>query len=91
MFTKANEAKDKRAEAVAELDRLQTRKVELEAQVANLSTDRGIEGELRQRFMVAKGGEHVVVIPDTVPNENESGTIDLDPSLWKKFLGLFKQ
>jgi len=47
-----------------ELARLTERAAVLEADVAHLLSERGIEEEIRDRYQVAKEGEHVVVILD---------------------------
>ncbi len=68
----------------AELAILKERAGVLEANLAELSTERGQEGTLRQNHGVAKAGEEVIIV--VPPKEEELGP----PLPWhKKFLGWF--
>jgi cell division protein FtsB len=49
-------------EAERERDSVGARRATLEASIAKLSTDRGVEENLRENFQVAKPGEQVVVL-----------------------------
>ncbi|MDB5266453.1 MAG: hypothetical protein JWN89_268 [Parcubacteria group bacterium] len=51
---------------------LADRQAKLKTDTARLSTDEGIDTEIKTRFSVAKAGEHVVVIVD--PKEKASTT-----------------
>ena len=51
-------------EARGRLDELEARKSALDAEVKRLSTDRGVEEELRKKFQVVKPGENMVIIVD---------------------------
>lgn len=62
MYGKYNEASVARASAEAEVQLLQKREVELKMQTKRLSTDRGMEEELRRRYGVAREGEEVIDI-----------------------------
>lgn len=68
----------------AELAALQERKEKLEANLEELSTDRGQEATLRQNHGVAKAGEEVIIV---VPPKDDG----LEPHLpwYKRFLGFF--
>ena len=81
IYQKSQEAVAKRDKAVAELAGLATREKELREDIARLSTGDGLEAEIRDRFMVAKEGEKVMIIaePDaekahtvTVPDDSSS-------------------
>jgi|GEM_PF-1003634 len=86
MNMKAREAKEKRALAMDELRRLEARQTDLQTEIARLSSDRGIEEELRDRYFIAKEGERVAVVnigePEagTGPQEIKKG------GFWKKLL-----
>lgn len=68
----------------AELAVLKERKAVFEENLAELSTERGQEGTLRQNHGVAKAGEEVIIV--VPPKEEEMGP----PLPWyKKFLGFF--
>lgn len=90
MYEKASLAREQKNRLEKELVDLKTRKADLEAKIANLKTERGLEEEIRGRFSVAKNGESVVVVVD--PSSNE-GTSTQDESvlggLWHKFFRLF--
>ena len=81
MYQKSQTAKEKRDKAQAHLHELKSREKELSDDIIDLSTDRGIEGEIRDRFMVAKPGESFIVVVDpeekkvhtvTVPDDKQS-------------------
>ncbi len=67
MYEKSVEAREKRDQATSELTTLEEREAALRTEIGRLSNDRGVEEELRQRFMVAKDGENVIIVrsPDT--------------------------
>ena len=50
-----------------QLEEAQKKNQELTKQIALLSTEEGIESEIRQKFSVSKEGEHVVVIVNPQP------------------------
>lgn len=64
VFQKEREAREKRIDAEIELAELKKREKELQAELADLKTDRGMEARLRQQFEVAKEGEGLIVIVD---------------------------
>lgn len=68
----------------AELAVLEERKAVFEANMAELSTDRGQEATLRQNHGVAKAGEEVIIV---VPPKDDG----LDPHIpwYKRFFGFF--
>ncbi len=60
----AMEMKERRESAEEQVAAIQLRKDNLEDQVEYLSSERGIEAEMRRQFDVALPGEQVVVIVD---------------------------
>ena len=68
-FDIAMEMRDRRIEAEQQATVLQARKEELETQVEYLSSERGIEAEMRRQFDVALPGEQVVVIVEEGDDE----------------------
>lgn len=68
LFLKQNESQQKEEKAKAELSLLKSRKEVLEREVERLSTEGGIEEEIRDKFKLAKEDESVVVI---INNEEE--------------------
>ncbi|USN88466.1 MAG: septum formation initiator family protein [Candidatus Nomurabacteria bacterium] len=69
-FDIAMEMRDRRVQAELQAAALEARKTELEKQVKYLSSERGIEAEMRRQFDVALPGEQVVVIVE----EQDSGS-----------------
>jgi cell division protein FtsB len=70
-FDIAMEMRERRIQAELQAQVLQTRKEALEKQVEYLSSERGIEAEMRRQFDVALPGEQVVVIVDDKENDSE--------------------
>lgn len=59
------------------LESLQLRATALEADVAHLQNERGIEEELRGRFDVVKEGEQVVIIIDDESETPTQGALEI--------------
>src|SRR5258706_2777770 len=74
LFGKFKEARKKRAIAEAALIETEARKAQVQADLDKLSTDRGREEVIREKFNVVKEGEGVVVIPGAI-NDNETSTL----------------
>ncbi|HYF29288.1 MAG TPA: hypothetical protein VEA36_02915 [Candidatus Paceibacterota bacterium] len=72
------------AETKAELASLKDRESVLQANLDELSTERGQEATLRQTYGVARPGEEVIIV---VPPEEEPEKVELP--WYKKFLGWF--
>lgn len=88
MYGKYREATAKQAEAEREWEKMSIREKELQSAISRLSHERGIEEEIREKYMVAKEGEQVIVVTD-VPGPDESNvvrTVD-ESSWWTSFLG----
>lgn len=79
MYQKSVEASKKRDKAVAELNQLRTYEAQLNADISKLSTERGQEGEIRDRFMVAQDGEQVIVVTSLKQEEDHTVTVNEDP------------
>lgn len=71
-------------ETQAELAQTKEREAILEANLAELNTDRGQEATLRQTFGVAKPGEEVIIV---VPEKEQSTPPPVH--WWDKVLGWF--
>lgn len=91
IYEKAVIAAEQKDRAAKDLADLKAREADLEAKVASLKTDRGLEEEIRQRFSVVKNGESVVVVVDpSAQNGTSTQNTDSGVSLWwHKFLGIF--
>lgn len=84
MYQKSVLAKEKYAASQEKLDKTTQYEAELAHDIAALSSFRGQEEEIRERFMVAREGEKVIVITDpgkdkvhtvTVPTEEGDETL----------------
>lgn len=77
-------------EVNAELNRLKERQSDLSMKVQYLSTDQGLEAEMRTKYLAVKNGEWVAVIIDknatTAPSVTQTKT---STSLWQRFLATF--
>lgn len=79
----------KLAQTQGELERLKTRQIELENQLGYLSSEEGVEAELRTKYRAVREGESVAVIIDTsqadvVQNRVNSATTS--PGWFKRML-----
>lgn len=82
-YRKERESRALRREAEVQLSDLSIRQAELDAEIANLQSDRGKEEALRQQYALAKKGEGLIIIVD--PSKTE---IPREPS---KLLQWFKK
>lgn len=83
-YAKERETSANTIAATTELEKLKLREVALQTELERLSTERGIEEEIREKFEVGKPGEHAIVIVD---KDQEKGH-DLPPI---KAKGLFEK
>lgn len=67
-FAKEREAAKLRNQYQSQWNALNQRETELTTQIQNLSTDRGIEAEIRERYRVSKPGEALVVVVNNGEN-----------------------
>ena len=88
MHEKSLDAIKNRDKTLEELHALQGRQAELEGDIAHLSSDRGVEEEIRDRFMVAKEGEKVMIVVAPKTDEVHTVTVPAEqsPSLWDKMM-----
>lgn len=66
-YQKEKESRLLRKEAEMQLGDLSQRQEQLDADIANLETDRGKEQVLREQYALAARGEGLIVIVDTPP------------------------
>ncbi len=85
MYGSYREASVRRDKAQAELRVLQARAADLERDIARLSSDRGIEAEIRERYMVAKEGEKVMIITDEEGGDDRTAPPE-ERSFWQRLL-----
>ncbi len=89
LYQTNQEAVRKANEAKAELRSLEERKTDLEKRVSFLKTERGKESEIREKFMVGKEGEGVILVVDT-PQATTTPSVASEPSAWARFLNFFR-
>ncbi len=87
MAEKSRGSAERLAQAQTALDNLKSREGSLKEQVAYLSTDEGVEAELRSKFRAAMEGESVAVIVGESSSESsqESTTTQKSP-WWRRLL-----
>ena len=92
---KAVIADTKLVQAKSELAKLQARDQDLQLQVGYLSTDQGVEAELRTKYRAVKDGESVAVIMDdsqpaaAIEASSSSSSSTVGVSWWRRFLSFF--
>jgi cell division protein FtsB len=87
VYEKKRASEEMRRLAEEKVDSLVQRKGDLEQKIERLSTEIGLEEEIRAKFGVAKEGEKVVVF---VPNSEElSEKANTEKSIWKKIKNFF--
>jgi len=64
VYEKERESRKLRMQAEAEWTDLSARKKQLEASIAEVGTDRGLEEALREQYALAEQGEGLIVIVD---------------------------
>ena len=88
MYNKSKEAGLRADDANARLSELRERSSELTTDIELLSSERGVEEEIRDRFMVAKEGENVMIVSDPEEQKVHSITVgDEKPSTLQRMLG----
>jgi len=88
IHAKASQSSQKLALEQAELAKLQKNQNDLSSQVAYLSTDQGVEAEMRSKFKAVKDGEQVAVIVDDQSQTAAAIEATSTPSVgwWGRFL-----
>ncbi len=86
---KAVIARSERDQSQRELVEVTDRKSTLEVSLRRLTSEQGLEDELRQKFAVAREGEEVVVIVDEDPKKGKNGDGVVEKSFWQSFVSFF--
>ncbi|MES2215848.1 MAG: septum formation initiator family protein [Patescibacteria group bacterium] len=79
----------KLAQAQAEYQKLEDRQADLSTKVTHLSSEDGLESEIRAKFRAVKEGESVAVIVDDQQAAVVEATSTVKVGWWKKFMGFF--
>lgn len=86
VYQKERQTRINKQQRLAHLDELNTRREALEKEINQLSTERGIDEEIRQKFEVAMEGEEVIVIVDP-PLNGSLSNITESKNTFERFLG----
>jgi cell division protein FtsB len=90
VYQKAHIARTEQKEVEKSFEELALHANELEQSVERLKSEQGIEGEIRQKFTVARPGEEVVVIVDESTKKSKNGESKENQSFWQKLLVLWQ-
>ena len=81
MYSKNKQTYQAREKLAEELSELETKYDDLEVKLEKLSTERGVEEELRDQYHVVEEGEEQIVIienePDDIDNQEKSWLSEL--------------
>jgi cell division protein FtsB len=87
VYKKMKESETAKDLSLNDLEKLKDRSDDLRVKIDELDTERGIEGEIRSKFSVAKDNEEMVVILDDVDNVPTPGSKKL--TFWQKIRDFF--
>lgn len=88
MYEKERNTRILRAKQTQELNELKGREEALRAEIERLSTEQGVEEEIRSKFDVGKDGEEVIVIIDDSKKDETEQKIT-PKSFWQKLFSWF--
>ena len=85
VYKKEKETRINKNQQLFQLEELEKRQIALEEEILRLSTPRGVEEEIRQKFEVAKEGEGVIVIVD-IPKSDGERKVYKRKGIFRQFL-----
>lgn len=88
MYKKEHDTRLKRIEQREVLNELEDREGSLREEIERLSTERGVEEEVRSKFEVGKDGEEIIIIVDNPEAENIIQNNN-KKTFWQKVFGWF--
>jgi len=88
MYQKWRLSEDALEKTRTSYENLEKREAFLDSKIDNLSTESGVEAEVRERFGVAKPGEGVIVV---LTEEEEQQFIEEEEGWWAKVKGWFSR
>ena len=86
-YLKQHDALEMKNQYVKELQQVNDKQADLSHKIDTLSTERGLEAEVRERYRVVRPGEQLVIVVDNKPAD-AAGTSQ-KPSFLKKLRGIF--
>ena len=90
VYQKAHIAQSEQKEAEKSFMELSLHTDELAQSIERLKGEQGIEGEIRQKFTVARPGEEVVVIVDESDKKSKNGEAGERQSFWQMIIALWQ-
>jgi cell division protein FtsB len=96
IIAKSRETDKNLSIALRELDSLQTQQANLQSSIDTLSSPKGIEDTIREKYRVVKDGEGLVVIVDDKKSENPDDSSNTENSahehgFWNFVKNIFKK
>ncbi len=88
VYTKNEEAAQANTDVADQLSQLQARQKALSTEIDALSTERGIEAQVRETYPLAKNGEEVIVLTNP-PQAATDTQAQAGSGWWQWFTGLF--
>lgn len=85
MYGKLASASEGASAAMRQLQSLEARRTQIGADIERLSTERGVEGELRERYGLAKPGEGVIQVVENADAPASVGAVQAESLLQKVF------
>ena len=89
VYGKEVESRQREEQAKSQLAALQKRQAALKTDIQRLSTEQGIEQEIRDNFRVAKPGERLVVLMNDPKTVDAAVSESYVSGLWKRIRGVF--
>lgn len=82
LIEKNKETSKKKKIELSNIETLRIREEKLKQDISNLETNSGVEEVIRDKFLVGKSGEKVVVIVDKDSKKESDQSNDKDKSFW---------
>ncbi len=90
IYQKTKITDERLSRTMDEIKKIEDRHKILSSKVSALSTDAGVEAEMRTKYRATKEGELVAVIVDEKKNTDAATVSVADrPSFWQKIIGYF--
>lgn len=90
VYLRSRKAAEVNKMANQEMAALENKKIEMEALINRLKTESGAEEEIRNKFMLKKPGENMVVIVDEEPKIGDKAEEDVSSGLFSKIRHFLK-
>jgi cell division protein FtsB len=89
VFVKNKETRNNLKEVREDFEELKAREVDLRKEIETLGTEKGVDAEVRSKFMVAKEGEGMIVLVDS-PEATSTLGVEKSKSFWSRVWGWFR-